>query len=44
MDMFLDHLLLRYLQTRGREIRDDDLCMADSSCEWIPPNAPAPGG
>jgi len=44
MDLFLDHLLLRFLQTRGREIRDDDLCMADQSCDWIPPNAPAPGG
>jgi hypothetical protein len=36
---FLMHMVARYLQTRGREIREE-LCMADQSCAWIPPPSP----
>ena len=39
---FLLHLVGRYFQTRGQELRDNDLCMADQSCAWMPANAPAP--
>jgi hypothetical protein len=39
---FLIHLIARYFQTRGREIRDDDVCMEKQACAWMPPNAPAP--
>jgi hypothetical protein len=37
---FLIHLITRYFQSRGREIRDNDLCMEDQTCSWMPPNAP----
>ena len=36
---FLMHMVARYLQSRGRELREDR-CMATQSCSWIPPNAP----
>lgn len=36
---FLMHMVSRYLQTRGRELREDR-CMATQSCDWIPANAP----
>jgi hypothetical protein len=41
-NMFLLHLIGRFFQTRGREIRDDDLCMEKATCDWIPRNAPPP--
>ena len=36
---FLMHMVARYLQSRGRELREDT-CMATQSCAWIP--APSP--
>jgi hypothetical protein len=36
---FLVHLVGRFFQTRGREIREET-CMATASCAWIPPPSP----
>ncbi|MCC6750464.1 MAG: hypothetical protein IT371_22560 [Deltaproteobacteria bacterium] len=39
-DTFLIHMVGRFYQTRGRELRDDP-CMATASCPWIPaPSVP----
>jgi hypothetical protein len=35
LNTFLVHMVGRYFQTRGRELRDDE-CMATASCDFIP--------
>ena len=33
---FLLNLIGRFFQTKGRELRDNDLCMAKQNCDWMP--------